>query len=73
MKVIGYVSEENNKLYDVNTMMTILGRSKSKIQREIKRSGISEYGKYKNRHLYSEITLFTIMEKLLFERIEKEL
>jgi len=71
MKVIGYVSEENDKLYDVDTMRRLLGTSRSKVQREIKRSKITKYVKYKNQHLYSEKTLFTLMEKLLFEKLEK--
>jgi hypothetical protein len=73
MKVIGYISEENDKLYDLNTMIKIIGTSKSKIQREIKRNKLSEYMKYKNQFLYSENTLFTIMERLIIERISKEL
>ena len=72
VKVIEYLSEENDKLYDVDTMRNILGTSRSKIHREIKRNGISMYMKYKNQFLYSEICLFTIMEKMLFEKLEKE-
>ncbi len=67
MRVIGYISEKNDKFYDANTMMKILGTSKSKLQREIKRNGISESMRYKNQYLYSEQILFTIMEKLLYE------
>lgn len=73
MQVIGYISEKNDKLYDVKTMMKIIGTSKSKIQREIKRNGIIEDMRYKNQFLYSEITLFTIMEKLLSEKLYKEI
>lgn len=73
MQVIGYISEKNDKLYDVNTMMKIIGTSKSKIQREIKRSGIIEDMRYKNQFLYSEIKLFTIMEKLLSDKLYKEI
>ena len=71
MKVIGYISEENDKLYDVETMRKILGTSRSKVQREIKKNKISDYTKYKNQHLYSEKTLFTIMEKLLIDKFKK--
>ena len=72
MRVINYLTEENDKLYDVDTMRQILGTSRSKIQREIRRNNISNYVKFKNQHLYSEITLFTIMEKVLFEKFERE-
>jgi hypothetical protein len=73
MRVIGYVSEENDKLYDVETMRRILGTSRSKVQREIKRNKISDFIKYKNQYLYSEKTLFTIMEKLLIDKLTKEI
>ena len=72
MKVIGYISEEDDKLYDVETMRSILNTSKSKVQREIKRNKLSESIKYKNRFLYSERTLFTIMEKMLYEKLTRE-
>lgn len=68
MKVINYLTEENDKLYDVNTMMKILGTSKSKLQREIKRQNISNCTKYKNQYLYSEKSLFTIMEIIMYEK-----
>jgi hypothetical protein len=72
MKVIGFVSEENKKFYDVNTMMKILGVSKTKIQREIKRNNFLEFLKYKNQHLYPERTLFHLMEIVLIEKLENE-
>lgn len=71
MKVIGYLTDENDKLYDVDNMRKILKLSRSKIHREIKKTEIPKYLKYKNQFLYSEKTLFTIMEKLLFEKLEK--
>jgi hypothetical protein len=73
MKIIGYLTEENDKLYDVNTMMKILGTSKSKIQREIKKIGISKHVMYKNQFLYTEKTLFKIIEKLIIEKLEKKI
>lgn len=72
MRVIGFVTEENNKLYDVDTMRKILGVSRSKVQREIRRNHFTQETKYKNQHLYSEKTLFSLMEKILIEKIEKE-
>ncbi len=72
MKIISYISEEDDKLYDVDTMRNILNTSKSKVQREIKRNRLSESTKYKNKFLYSEITLFTIMEKMLYEKLKRD-
>lgn len=72
MKIISYISEEDDKLYDVDTMRNILKTSKSKVQREIKRNRLSESTKYKNKFLYSEITLFTIMEKMLYEKLKRD-
>ena len=70
-KVIGYISEENNKLFDVSTMTEIIGTSRSKIQRELKRNKLSEELVYNNKNLYSENVLFTIMESILWEKLEK--
>jgi hypothetical protein len=53
-------------------MREIIGTSRSKIQREIKRNKLSENIVYNNKNLYSESVLFTIMEKILFEKLEKE-
>jgi hypothetical protein len=72
VKVIGYLSEENDRLFDISTMREIIGTSRSKIQREIKRNKLSENIVYNNKNLYSENVLFTIMEKILFEKLEKE-
>jgi len=72
MKIISYISEEDDKLYDVDTMKNILKTSKSKVQREIKRNKLSEFTKYKNKFLYSESTLFTIMEKMLYEKLKRD-
>lgn len=70
-KVIGYISEENNRLFDVSTMKEIIGTSRSKIQREIKRNKLSEEVIYNNKNLYSEKVLFTLMETILWEKLEK--
>lgn len=72
VKVIGYLSEENDRLFDITSMREIIGTSRSKIQREIKRNKLSENIVYNNKNLYSENVLFTIMEKILFEKLEKE-
>jgi len=73
MKVVNFVTEENNILYNVDTMRNLLGTSRSKIQREIKRNGITEFMRYKNQFLYTEKSLFTIMEKLLIEKLNNEI
>jgi len=72
VKVIGYLSRENDKLYDISSMIEIIGTSRSKIQREIKRNQLSETLVYNNKNLYTENVLFTIMEKILFEKLERE-
>jgi hypothetical protein len=69
VKVIGYISEENDRLYDITTMRQIIGASRSKIQREIKRNQLSETLVYNNKNLYNENVLFTIMEKVLIEKL----
>jgi hypothetical protein len=72
VKVIGYISEENDRLFDISTMREIIGTSRSKIQREIKRNQLSEKLIYNNKNLYSESVLFTIMENILIEKLDKE-
>ena len=72
VKVIGSLSRENDKLYDISSMIEIIGTSRSKIQREIKRNQLSETLVYNNKNLYTENVLFTIMEKILFEKLERE-
>ena len=72
VKVIGYLSEENDRLFDISSMREIIGTSRSKIQREIKRNKLSENIVYNNKNLYSENVFFTIMDKILFEKLEKE-
>jgi len=68
---INYVHGNNEILYDMNTMKSILGVNKSKIQREIKKIPENQFVKYKNQHLYKETTLFILMENILFERLDK--
>ena len=72
VKVIGYISEENDRLFDISTMREIIGTSRSKIQRVIKRNQLSEKLIYNNKNLYSERVLFTIMENILIEKLDKE-
>jgi hypothetical protein len=71
MKVIGYITEEDDKLYDFNSIKNILKVSKSRLYRELKRIECNEIVKYKNQFLYKENTLLLLMEKALAERLEK--
>jgi hypothetical protein len=71
MKIVGYITEENDKLYDFNTIRQIVGTTKSKLHRDLHKLDWVEFVKYKNQYLYSEKTLFEIMERLLFERLDK--
>ncbi len=72
MRVLSFVNEENKRFYDIETMKRILGVSRSKVQREIKRNNFSKDLIYKNQYLYSQPTLFSLMERILIEKIEKE-
>jgi hypothetical protein len=51
MKVIGYITEENDKLYDVETIRKLAGTTRSKIHRELKKNKDSGHIKYKNHYL----------------------
>jgi hypothetical protein len=69
MRIVGFITEENKRFYDVNTMRRTLGLSKTRIQREIKKNNFSEFLKYKNQYLYPEKTLFSLMEIVLIEKM----
>lgn len=71
MKIVGYLSEENESLYDFDTIRKLSGTSKSKLHRDLHKLPDIEFMKYKNQFLYSERTVFQILEKLLFERLDK--
>lgn len=69
MRIISFVTEENKRLYDVESMRRILGVSRSKVQRELKRNNFLNLIKYNNRHLYSERILFSLMEVIIIEKL----
>ena len=69
---ISYRDEKEENLYDFTTIKQILKISKSKLHREIHKLSERDFVKYKNQHFYKERTLFELMEKILFERINKE-
>ncbi len=70
MRIIKYVSENNERLYDFNTIKNILGVNKSKLQRDMKTIK-RDYVKHKNQYLYKEKTLFQLMENRLFQKLDK--
>ncbi len=71
MKVVGFLTEENDKLYDFNSIKNILRISKSKLYRDLKRIEDNEIVRYKNQFLYKEKTLLLLMEKTLIDRLDK--
>lgn len=73
MRVLSFVNEEDKRYYDVETMKRILGVSRSKVQRVIKRHNFSNDIIYKNQFLYSQEKLFSLMETVLIEKLENEL
>ena len=72
MRVLSFTNEENKRFYDLETMRRILGVSRSKVQREIKRHNFSNDLTYKNLFIYSQDKLFSLMESVLIEKIENE-
>ena len=71
MKVVGFLTEENDKLYDFNSIKNILKVSKTKLYRDLKKIEDNEFVRYKNQFLYKEKTLLLLMEKSLIERLDK--
>jgi len=61
----------NKNLYDVDTIKRILNLSKSKVHRELKKQQ-PKIIRYKNMYLYSETTLFELLEIIILEKLKKE-
>jgi len=59
-----------SKYYDIETMRCVLQVPKVKIQRELKKMN-TDFVKYKNLHLYNELTLLNLMELILIEKLYK--
>ena len=59
-----------SKYYDIETMRYVLQVPKAKIQRELKKMN-TDFVKYKNLHLYNELTLLNLMELILIETLYK--
>jgi len=74
MKILNYITEENKRFYDFDTMMKLIGTNKSKLQREIKKNENlkGKCIKYKNQYLYPEYSFFYLLEGFLTERLKKE-
>ena len=66
-----FVTEREGNLYDFSRIKQILGINKSKLHRELQKLPEKNFVKYKNQYLYNETTLFLLMEKILFERLDK--
>ncbi len=61
---------KESKYYDIETMRCVLQVPKAKIQRELKKMN-TDFVKYKNLHLYNELTLLNLMELILIEKLYK--
>lgn len=59
-----------SKYYDMETMRCVLQVPKAKIQRELRKMN-NDFVKYKNLHLYNELTLLNLMELILIEKLYK--
>ena len=59
-----------SKYYDMETMRCVLQVPKVKIQRELRKMN-NDFVKYKNLHLYNELTLLNLMELILIEKLYK--
>jgi hypothetical protein len=66
-----YVTDEGDQLFDRNILQQIVGVSKSKIHRELLKITDRVEVKYKNQFLYDEQTAFRLMERVLFEKLDK--
>jgi hypothetical protein len=68
--MIIHITEQNNYLYDVESIRRLLNVSRSKVQRELKKQE-TEIIKYKNLFLYPETTLFELLEIIIIEKNRK--
>ncbi len=71
MNILGFVTEENDRYYDFNTLMNVLNMSKSKLYRNLKKADADKVIRYKNQYLYNEKTLLFLIENILVERLKK--
>lgn len=68
--MVTFILKGNKKYYDIETMRKVLKVPRAKIQRELKKQD-AEIVKYKNLHLYHEVTFFNLMELILIEKLSK--
>ena len=71
MNIVEYRINGENKFYDFSTINQILKIDRSKLQRNLRRISGNDFIKYKNQYLYTENTLFKLMEEELIERLDK--
>ena len=71
MRIIRYLTEEDDRYYDFDTIRKILNTSRAKLHRDIKKNNV-EGTKYKNQYLYSEQSLFIMMEKYLIDKLNND-
>ena len=68
---IYYMDEQENRMFDFQTLQKVLNMNKSKLYRALGGLNGVEVIKYKNQFLYDEKTLFMLMREKLIERIER--
>jgi hypothetical protein len=68
--MVTFLLNEDKKYYDIETMRFVLQVPKAKIQRELRKMN-NDFVKYKNLHLYNELTLLNLMELILIEKLYK--
>jgi hypothetical protein len=66
-----YETRNSKHLYDRHTLRNILGVSQSKLQRELSKMIDKVEVTYKNQLLYDEPTTLRLMEKILYEKLDK--
>ena len=69
MKILSYQTEEENNYFDFDTIRKFTRLSKSKLYRDLNKLKEKDILKYKNQFLYSENTLFQLLENICLEKI----
>jgi hypothetical protein len=66
-----YGTGNGSELFDRYTLRKILGVSRSKLHRELNKMTDKVEVSYKNQLLYDELTTLRLMERILFEKLDK--
>jgi hypothetical protein len=69
MKIVSYQTEEENNYFDFDTIRKFTRLSKSKLYRDLNKLKEKNIIQYKNQFLYSENTLFQLLENICLEKI----